>query len=50
MDRRNDCGSPFYWFLTWGATDFDLDSINLGKHILNRQKLESGRANISELA
>jgi hypothetical protein len=32
----------FIGFLTWGATDFDLDSINLGKHILNRQKLEFG--------
>jgi hypothetical protein len=33
-----------YWFLAWGFTDFDLDSTNLGKHILNRQKLESGHA------
>ena len=33
------------------GTDFDLDSINLGKHILNRRKLKSGvrRANISKL-
>jgi len=30
-----------YWLLASGPTDFDLDSINLGKHILNRQDLRS---------
>jgi hypothetical protein len=30
-----------YWLLASGPTDFDLDSINLGKHILIRQDLRS---------
>jgi len=30
-----------YWWLASGSTDFDLNSISLGKHILNRQDPES---------
>ena len=30
-----------YWFLASGSTDFDLDFIGPGKHILNRQVPES---------